>query len=325
MLRSGAVATIEDITDGLLQTFDPDTDAISRVSALFMRSGSMEMEDSLRKCHPEMAAVLDDCFTMVDGLLLHMAPQEAAYLRRLPCAREDGSVWVNHVLLEPSTEYVAYLQKTCGTQRVKLLAPSVVGGETIVSLCVRDAGRITFNRTLNVVHTILDGLELVRLSWVMQIHGGALEMVLLALLYPRMAVVHSAALRSYYASGKLMLPNAFIATFTGRLRDKDNSGSLCASKSILWKVKDGGAQLKQAIEHPTNRAKVIDYIAQCERDGNAPEKARRPSYYKVHGQPGPRRRRPPACPLPSRPRTRRPPPLAPPKSAREGNSRLRRR
>lgn len=80
-------------------------------------------------------------------------------------------------------------------------------------------------------------------------------MILLHLLFPRMAVVHIEALCTFYADGILMLPDAFIATFTGKHRPKDKSGSLDADASNVWRGRDD--LLRRAIEHPTNRAKVI--------------------------------------------------------------------
>ena len=138
------------------------------------------------------------------------------------------------------------------------------------------------NRSLNEVYTQLDdGLELLRLSWVMQIHEGALEMILLHQIYPRLAILHADALRNCYATGKLMLPNVFIATFTGERRPQDSSGSLSTDESVFWKGHED--MLSQAIEHPTNRRKVVEHIRECEQGGKNPD--RRPSFYKAFGRP----------------------------------------
>ena len=43
--------------------------------------------------------------------------------------------------------------------------------------------------------------------------------------------------------------------------------------------------LKRAIEHPTNRAKVIRHIQDCDDAGDPPEADRRPTFFRVRGKP----------------------------------------
>ena len=294
-LPGGEPLTVGDLEAGKARDLDPDgtgTSKLMRKPSVWPRSDSRKLNQDLADASTAHRSLVERGVLTAEACIQAAEPKVYKYLDRIVPKT------FTFLLLEPGGDELLADMKAAAPHDTHVSVESSTRSanavvERWVTLVVRPDDRLTINDTLNIFLNDADGRKWNRYSFVVQNQHEVTLSIIWQHLVPQRAVVGRAKLRQLYADGLLMLPDTFIGAHL-QCRLPNKTGAEGSDKSDLWKEPaTARAQLAQAIEHATNRAKVLCYLTKLEKAGllGRVPAAQRPSFYEQDAPPTAQRKR----------------------------------